>query len=344
MLLYLALLVCAPAAATNGPGRGPEGVTDADALRAYLALQEQVRSTQQALEKNRQETEALLARSAADVSAQIKTLTQSLNDQRTRELEAVQGTNRLLLIVVGAFALLGFLAMLMTSWLQMRALNRLADFSLNPSNRQAVSGLIPGGSLISNAAAAQANTQLFGALDRIERHMQELERHTAVPQVAPSGAVPAPTAPATTTTPAATPPRPEMSGSEHGSANGHESHNGHAAASPVATDKVAVLLAEGQSLLSLDQPAAALECFEKVLTQDPAHAEALVKKGAALESLHRLEEALECYNHAIAADESLTIAYLQKGGLYNRLERYEEALACYERALQTQDHSARVKV
>jgi tetratricopeptide (TPR) repeat protein len=104
-------------------------------------------------------------------------------------------------------------------------------------------------------------------------------------------------------------------------------------------DQVSLWLAKGQSLLSLEQAAEALECFDAILGVDPNHAEALVKKGAALELLRRDEDALRCYDRAIAADDSLTIAYLQKGGLFNRLERYEEALICYERALQTQDRA-----
>ena len=305
------------AAVSNTVPRAAEMPPDTESLRAYLALQEQVRATQVALEKNRQETEAIATRSAAAVAEQIKALTQTMNDQRAREVEAMQSTNRLLLLVVGAFACLGFLAMLMTSWLQMRALNRLTEFSSTLPARMNGPGLNLGGSLISNAVAAQANSQLFGALDRIERRMNELEQMSGAP------ARPA----AVETTP---PPEPSTGAAP-------------AANAPVTpnlfphSDQVSLLLAKGQSLLSLEQAAEALECFDQILSLNANHAEALVKKGAALELLRRDEDALRCYDRAIAADDSLTIAYLQKGGLFNRLERYEEALTCYERALQTQD-------
>jgi len=326
---FLLALVFLPAsngsANTNIPARLAEAPTDTESLRAYLALQEQVRATQLALEKNRQETEAIAARSANALADQIKTLTQTLSEQRTREVEAMQSTNRLMLIVVGVFASLGFIAMLLTSWLQMKALNRLTEFSSGLPMRSNLAGLIPGGSLISNAAAAQANSQLFGALDRIERRMQELEHG--------SGQLPKPTTPE--------PARPVVEAAapvpveESKAANGVHETNG-VAAHP---DQVSLLLAKGQSLLSLEHAAEALECFDGILRVNPDHAEALVKKGAALELLRRDEEALRCYDQAIEADGSLTIAYLQKGGLFNRLERYEEALTCYERALQTQDRA-----
>lgn len=315
-------------AATNPPPRAIETLGDADSLRAYLALQEQVRATQLALEKNRQETEALVARSAANVTEQIKTLTQTMSDQRTREIEAMQSTNRTLLFVVGGFVGLAFLALLLTSWLQMRALSRLADFSAQLPARAGIAGLLPGGSLISNAAAAQANTQLFGALDRIERRMQELE-HSSVP------AVTGPPAPHTGSEPSTPAPADHHT---NGNAAAVKT-NGESPGGIKPLDEISLLLAKGQSLLSLEDAAEALKCFDAVLAIDPDHAEALVKKGAALELLRRDEDALQCYDNAIAADHSLTIAYLQKGGLFNRLERYEEALVCYERALQTQDRA-----
>ena len=64
--LLLLGLVFLPAgnglADTNSPIRLGETSSDTESLRAYLALQEQVRATQVALEKNRQETEAVAVR------------------------------------------------------------------------------------------------------------------------------------------------------------------------------------------------------------------------------------------------------------------------------------------
>ena len=96
------------------------------------------------------------------------------------------------------------------------------------------------------------------------------------------------------------------------------------------------LLAAGEALLNLKQPARAVVCFEEVLALDNRSASAYVKMGAALEQLGRLDEALTCYDQAIALDISLTDAYVGKGAVYNRLERYREALECYEKAARLQ--------
>ena len=96
------------------------------------------------------------------------------------------------------------------------------------------------------------------------------------------------------------------------------------------------LLAAGDALLNLKQPARAVVCFEEVLALDNRNAAAHVRKGAALEQLGRLDEALACYDQAIALDVSLTDAYVGKGAVYNRLERYREALECYEKAARLQ--------
>ena len=101
--------------------------------------------------------------------------------------------------------------------------------------------------------------------------------------------------------------------------------------------RIAELLSQAHSMLDVDNPEAALACFDEVLALEPDHSEALVKKGAALERLHKLNEAIECYDRAIAVDDTMTIAYLHKGGLCNRLERFKEALECYEKALRTHD-------
>ena len=108
----------------------------------------------------------------------------------------------------------------------------------------------------------------------------------------------------------------------------------------IAAAQPADLLGEGQKYLDANAPLKALECFDKFLSAQPAHADALVKRAMALEKLGRDDEALAGYNRAIAADNTLVIAHLHKGGLLNRLRRYDEALNCYEQALLGQDKKA----
>jgi len=325
--MSFALGVCGPSAfcgdETNSAATAlrQEETNVTEALRSYLQLQEQIHNTQVALERNREESERLAARNAEVLAARLQLIEQAVSSQREREMEALQSANRLLLIVAGSFAGVGFLAMLLTAYLQWRAVNRLAEFSaLLPATGQMA---LPSGQiepqLVGSGIADQSNARLFGALDRLEKRILELEHTT-------------PGAPGLETEPAH-----PSNGSEIRSSSAEESTQEPEHSETGKRDHIALLLAKGQSLLSLDKASEALACYDEILAEEPSHPEALVKKGTALEQLRQIDEALRCYDNAIAADGSMTIAYLQKGGLYNRLERYEEALRCYEAALRSQE-------
>ena len=278
-------------------------------LRSYVQLQEQLHAAQLAIERNRLEAEGAATRNAALMTERLQALERTLSAQRGSELEQLAGANRLLLLIGGACATGGFLAMLLTAYFQWRAVSRLTEFSvLSQASFTANRGALPvPGGTGGGGVVDQAGARLLGTLDRLEKRILELE-HTAHLPLA-DAAVP------TTTETASTSAAP--------------------LASPDA--RIPVLTAKGQSLLSLDQIEEAVACFDEILALAPQHAETLVKKGEALERLRRADEAVRCYDAAITADASLTIAYLHKGGLFNRLERYEEALKCYEQALRTQE-------
>jgi len=299
-----------PPAEADASAASASNTTSDDVLRAYLQLQEQIHATQLAIERNRQETETAAARNADALASRLQFVEKSLADlsaQRVNELKDIQRENHTLLIVVGAFAALGFLAVLFTAYFQWRAVNRLMEISpALPAGRAlgpppAVAALGDGeNQLVSLGPAGQSNVRLLGALERLEKRILELEHGTASPP-----------------------------------ANGAPASDNPGAAGQAAQSSS--LLGKGQSLLNLDKADEAIACFDEVLAADPDNAEALVKKGTALERLRKPQEAIECYDRAIAADSSMTIAYLYKGGLYNRLERFNEALECYEKALRTQE-------
>jgi len=312
--------------ASNESGATESNSSSNETLRSYLQLQEQLHATQLALERNRQETEALAAKNAEAVAARFKAIEEALTTKRVTELETMKGSmatlersmesnNRMLMTVAGTIASVGFLVLLLTAYLQWRSVSRLAEFAaIVQSARVALPPPRPAeAQLLGAGDVTQSGGRLTSALTQLEKRILELEHTTHTP---------AETKVVTAVSATETPPPNGVSGG-----NGHHEQTGHDA----------VLLAKGQSLLSMDKAAEALECFEEILKTEPDHAEALVKKGIALEELRRLDEALQCYDHAIAANGELTIAYLQKGGLFNRLERYEEALQCYEQALQAQE-------
>ena len=289
-----------------------------DALRAYLQLQEQLHDTQLAIERNRQEVQASAAQDAATLSNRLQAIEQSLLAQRAGESEIAQRTNRLLLTVVGIFAVVGFAAALFTAYFQWRAVSRLADISTALSVGRGLTfpttsalGLAEHEAL-SNGSVEQSNSRLVGLIQHLEKRIAELEHTTALPLK-------------------------ESSPTPNG--NGETQSHPELALASAGDDKaaqIANLLQRGQTLLG-ERPEEAIAAFDEILALDPNHTEALVKKGTALEKLRQPQEALECYDRAIAADGSLTIAYLHKGGLCSRLEKYGEAMECYERALHTQE-------
>jgi tetratricopeptide (TPR) repeat protein len=326
VLLWVSLISAPGADAVPAAAKADETNTQ-ETLRAYLQLQEQLHATQLAVEQNRRESREAAAQNEAALTARLRGIEQALAAQRARELDAMQSSNRVMLIVAGSFAGVGFIAMLIMAYFQWRTVNGLAEISSILPVRHALAGgqplalLGPGeGQGISPNMAEQSNARLLGALGQLEKRLFELE-HTA-----------------TANQPPPTPPKPAGTGSN---GNG-TSLTANAAPAPgpepgMERDRINTLLAKGDSLLDRNEAEAALACFEEALALDPKQAEALVKKGAALEKLQKLEQAIACYDQAIALDDSMTIAYLHKGGLCNRLERFNDALECYEQALRTQE-------
>jgi tetratricopeptide (TPR) repeat protein len=309
-----------PAPAANA---SIEATNSQDLLRAYVQLQEQLHAAQLAIEQNRKEARDAASHSAEVLAARLQSIEQALASQRAGELEAMRSSNRVLLIVAGTFAGVGFLGMVLMTIFQWRTVHNLAEISASlPSTRALGPGPILGAlgpgetPLVTVGPAEKSSFQLLSALEKLEKRIHELESQTR-PGLHEPGADQA----------------SQANPAEAGSSNG----NGLDDSSEGSAHHIRLLLGKGESMLNLDQPEAALQCFEEVLALEPLNAEALVKKGSALERLQKIEEAIAFYDQAIAADNTLTIAYLYKGGLFNRLERFNEALECYEKALSSQE-------
>jgi len=299
-------------------------------------FQEQPDVVQQAIEQTRREAEAVVKRNADILAARLDLIEQALAQQHKRELEALQDSNRTTLIVAGILAGTGFLGMLFLAFFLMRATNRLTEMTMAIVPLRQPYGPSPKAITAGDAHAAAANpaeragAHWLGAIELLEKRLQELEHTTQMAPLASAAAQSAsmsfPEAEHSARAPRAQP----------SAQNSVQTAAQYLAVDPEQASRVMLLLAKGQTLLKLDHPAEALACCDEVIALEPRNAEAYIKKGAALEKLRREDEAVECYDRAIAADGSLTTAYLHKGGVFNRLERYEEALACYEQALKTE--------
>jgi tetratricopeptide (TPR) repeat protein len=303
------------------------------AAQEYQQLQEQQQATQRSLEEAkqqaaataraveiaRQDADAAAKRNAETLEAKLKQIEDAVTVQRQREVETLQSSHRLTLIVVGLFAGVGFFGMLFFAVFLLRSMNRrVAAASTQPigaplGQSYTAAALGTGDTQLATADSTHQSSQRFlSTIDRLEKRMNELE---TTAQVADSGQ-PIASKPSATET---------IAGETQSARPTFE-----------LSARIALLLGKGQTLLNLQQADRALECFDEVIALDGTNGEAFVKKGTALEKLGRLDEAIDCYDRAIAADTSMTMAYLCKGGVFNRLERYGEALQCYEQALRAQ--------
>jgi tetratricopeptide (TPR) repeat protein len=302
--------------------------------QSLLQLQTELRATQLALEQSGQETREAARQNAEALSKRLQSMEQAFSAERAQELEALQGasqamlrSNNLMLLAVGALAVMGLLAMLILSWFQWRTSCSIAaiaaawpaelELGIGAEVPSLNAGDPPGGR---GSSVERSNQRLLAAIDQLEKRIHVLGQRARAELMSGNGA-----------------------GSVRGNGgSGAPSNDDRAWGSAALVGKdehsrIAELLNQAHAMLERDDAEAALLCFDEVLALEPDHSEALVKKGAALERLHKLNEAIQCYDRAIAADNTMTLAYLHKGGLCNRLERFKDALECYEKALQTHE-------
>lgn len=353
VILALALWCAPPTALIAGEdlaGTAPPKPIEPPAAHFLLAtnVEAEIAQTRQALDQLRREFEKSSTRQADAIASSLKLVESTLSRMHERQMEISQNSNRITLIVAGVFATVGFLCLLVTALVLMRAINRFSDLAATapqraqlPAPPQPVAALGTGEVTPSRTGAAEeASSRFQSALEQLQKRILELE-HSA--QAGPPGAATprgnaavdsAPTnTPAITVGPlvATVDIQPLLPDDEPTSKTANDD------TSPAS--RASVLLGKGQALLNLDSAESALRCFDEALALEPNNAEALVKRGMAFEKLQDWEQALESYDRAIAADRSITVAYLYRGGVCNRLQRYREALESYEQALQTEKKS-----
>jgi TolA-binding protein len=117
---------------TNAPQPGLSMLVQTNAqaiIQAFLQLQQQLHATQLAIEENRREIKEATAQNAEALSTALQTIQDNFTAQRARDLQAMQQHNKVVLILVGSFAGMGFLTMLMMSYFQWRMSKGLAEIS-----------------------------------------------------------------------------------------------------------------------------------------------------------------------------------------------------------------------
>ena len=193
LVAALSLLLCSVSwggltAQTNPPPPAATSIADTNSqalLQACLQLQDQLRVTQLAMEQSRQEIKAAAAQSAESFSKALESIQESFAAQRARDSEAMQQSNKLTLMVVGTFAAMGFLTLLMMSYFQWRMSKGLAEIS---AAVPAALGLGAGSAAGALGPARQSDLRLPGATQHHEDRIPELPQ-SAFPASKPPGAL-----------------------------------------------------------------------------------------------------------------------------------------------------------
>src|ERR1043166_6579888 len=124
-----------PIAVISRPGE----TNSQEALRAILGLEDQLRSNQLILERNGKEAREAAARNTELLSKRLQTIEnaiaaqhQAVSEGNARELQAIQSSNRVLVILGGTFAAVASLAVLLVAYFQWRMSKTWAEISLLP--------------------------------------------------------------------------------------------------------------------------------------------------------------------------------------------------------------------
>lgn len=319
LLVLLALLALPSLARAADTNAAAPSVNNDEALRSSILLQEQLRQTQLAIEKNRLESEAQAASNAGAFAQRLDLLEKNLAAQRLNDINTIEHSeDHTIVLAMSVFAGITLLVLIVASYIQWSAVNRLASAAAGMSlpRPMPMLGMEEGQSLVSQAMT-QSGSRFLDVIERLEQRIHHFESSSKVfHPVAENGAGNGASAEALTK---ALP----VEGAE--------------APGRGVAEKVSLLVGKSQTLMKMNNPEAALAALDEAVSIDPDNADACIKKGTVLESLDRMEEALLCFDRAIALDHSTTMAYLYKGALYNRMQRYNESLACYEQALKTND-------
>jgi tetratricopeptide (TPR) repeat protein len=321
------LAIRAPAGTSAVDTNPSSSLSTNDAITSsLLQIQEQLHTTQLAIEQNQQaaiDTAKMNSANSELLSAQLQALEQTVTTQHNSDVDASHKTVQGIILSTGIFGLLCLGIMSWMVYLQSRAFTQLTRIS---SQQQAViagTGAVQQFAAPGRAIAENSSAQLLDAVGQLKQRINELENGG---RQLPNGSKGANGV--------------HLSNGSNG-ANGSSRTSGAIESNEANAVATVDSLAEGQKYLDENAPQKALELFDRFLVGHPDHAEALLKKADALQKIGRNDEALAHYNRVIEKDSTLAVAHLQKGGLLNRLRRYDEALNCYEQALQAQEKRRR---
>jgi len=258
--------------------------TNADAVaNGYLQIQAQLHDTQLALEKSRQEAQ----QNAADTTARIQALEQTLAAQRANDLALAQKNQQSMFMLAAAFGLTVLAAVLFMAYLQWRSVARLVEIVSRPGAALGSAGAVQQLAAPGRATVEISNARLLDIVGQLEKKILDLESGGRL-----------------LAGPAAKSADPLAEGQAFLDANEAQ----------LALDCFeTVLTAQPQNPEALVKKAAALEKLGRVdealascdraIAADGVTVTAYLFKGGLLNRLRRYEEALGCYEQAMRAQD-----------------------------------------
>lgn len=317
--LVLAFSLAADKLPVETPQTAPESSNDS--ARAYLQLQDQLHTAllaieqarrdaetnaqqqKEAVEQARQETETTARRSAELINARLRVIEQTLTNQHDSAVEAMQKSNRFMIALAAIFGGIGFVAMLLTAFCLWRALTRVAQItsSLQPFHamnlRPLTSGLGgPDAPFVTLNGPEMSSSRLLGAIERLEKRIQELERGAPLPAGAAAQLEDGESATRLNA----------MLAKGQAFLDANEPERALACfdqALELVPNDAEALVKRGSALEQLKRLEEAIECYDRAIAADEGMTVAYLHKGAVFNQLERFNEALECYEQALRTQQ-----------------------------------------
>jgi tetratricopeptide (TPR) repeat protein len=288
MRVLLAILlgsVAAVGATTNEP-------TDDEA--AWTLLQQQQQATQRAIEESRVRAETLALRQQVEMDNRLRQLERLLQEQRARELTALQESHRFALIVIGTVAAIGLAGLLTVVVLVLRRVGRRpAAVTVQPLGGPAFAQLPEAADAAAPLAPAPAaTTRLRSSLQRLEARLTDLESATAAAPLAPAqeraGRVAL------------------LLGKGQTLLNLQQTDTALTCfdeALALDPDNPEAFVKKAAALEKLGRWEEAVACYDRAIALDSSMTMAYLGKGGVFNRLERYGEALQCYEQALRAQQ-----------------------------------------
>lgn len=173
-----------------------EELSQADLVKAYRQLREELHATQIAFANSRAEADAAARAQATAFADRLATLKVSVdaererqqleiarsNAERDRQEEEMRGLTKTILWVAAVFGGVGLVVMLLTPYFQWRAVNSMTELAGQRAQSPAYSLMAPEPTpAASDQTVALSNERLMSVVERMERRIHEMENTAAQP-------------------------------------------------------------------------------------------------------------------------------------------------------------------